>query len=273
MYIPFYKNKKEYIIKDKIIDKDNEIIYYGEYNIIIREIPKYNYNIEILKTQIENDKLMNSLNKNKRNIEIFEHKFKYYISYNIYQNLKSLIDKFKAKLPNDLIYQIIVKIKNIIEITEKQNILYDFNSENILYNDTIDVNIYLDVDLYILKSNFFYKRPVLIRADDFQFNYYAPELYEEIKKEDISKVNIWSLGILIYQMIFHEMPDINYQKKLNNDNLLHNLITKILEIIPEKRISINEMNKDSLIQQIKILYDKNIKHDLIIKIMFFGESL
>ncbi len=62
-------------------------------------------------------------------------------------------------------------------------------------------------------------------------------------------------------------------KKLNNDNLLHNLITKILEIIPEKRISINETNKDSLIQQIKILYDKNIKHDLIIKIMFFGESL
>ena len=122
----------------------------------MREIPKYNYNIELLKSQIENDKLLNSVNKNKRIIEIFGYKFNYYIFYKTYQNLKGLINMFKVKLPNDLIYQIILKIKNIFEIIEKQNIFYDLNTENILYDDTININIYLDLDLYMHKSKFLF---------------------------------------------------------------------------------------------------------------------
>ena len=272
IYIPFYKNKKEYIINDKKINKYNETVYYEENNIIIREIPKYNYNIKILEFYLENDKKLNSINQNKRNIEIFEYKFNYYIANKHNENLKNLIDKFKVKLPNDLIYQIILKMKNIFEIFENNKIFYDLDSENILYNDTKNINIYLDVDLYILQSNFYYKKPKPIKNNDNEFNYKAPELYNDIKIDNLSKVNIWSLGILIFQMIFHEFPDINYQNKLNQNNLLHNLITKMLQINPKKRISINELNNDSLIKEINIIYDKNIKYDLLIKIIFVGAS-
>ena len=188
------------------------------------------------------------------------------------KNLKNLIDKFKVKLPNDLIYQIILKMKNIFEIFENNKIFYDLDSENILYDDTISINIYLDVDLYIIQSNFYYKKPKPIKNNDNKFNYKAPELYNDIKIDNLSKVNIWSLGILIFQMIFHEFPDINYQNKLNQDNLLHNLISKMLQITPKKRISINELNNDSLIKEINITYDENKECDLLIRIIFVGDS-
>ena len=272
IYIPFYRNKKEYILNNRKLNKYNEIVYYGENNIIIREIPKYNYNIKTLESQIENDKLLNSINKTPRNIEFFEYKFNYYIVNKEYECLKYLISKFKVKLPNDLIYQIILKIKNLLEIFENNKIFYDLDSENILFENTKNINIYLDVDIYILKSNFYYKKPKIVKSNDNRFNYKAPELYNYIKIDNLSKVNIWSLGILIFQMIFHEFPDINYKNKLNNDNLLHNLIIKMLSISPEKRTSINELNNDSLIKEIYILYDNKIEYDLIIKAIFVGAS-
>jgi len=272
IYIPFYRNKKEYILNDRKVNKYNEIVYYGENNIIIREIPKYNYNIKTLKSQIENDKILNSINKTSRSIEFFDYKFNYYIANKEYECLKYLINKFKVKLPNDLIYQIILKIKNLLEIFEKNKIFYDLDSENILYENTRNINIYLDVDLYFLKSNFYYKKPKIVKSNDNRFNYKAPELYNDIKIDNLSKVNIWSLGILIFQMIFHEFPDINYQNKLNNENLLHNLIIKMLSIAPEKRTSINELNNDSLIKEINILYDNEIKNDLIIRVIFVGAT-
>ena len=175
-------------------------------------------------------------------------------------------------MPNDLIYQIILKIKNLLEIFEKNKIFYDLDSENILYENTRNINIYLDVDIYLLKSNFYYKKPKIVKSNDNRFNYKAPELYNDINIDNLSKVNIWSLGILIFQMIFHEFPDINYQNKLNNENLLHKLIIKMLSIAPEKRTSINELNNDSLIKEINILYDNNIKYDLIVRVIFVGAS-
>jgi len=286
IYIPFYKNKKEYIIGNKKINKYNEIVYYANnkndkkkyyyyntsYTFQIREIQKYDYNMDIFKMQLEKDKLLNSINNKQRNIEIFDYKFNLYIVYDNQENLQNLIDKFKVKLPNDLIYQIINKMKNIFEFFENNKIFYDLYSENIVYEDTKFINIYLDIDLYLLKSNYYYKKPKLIKTDDNKFNYNAPELYDNIKIDNLSKVNIWSLGILIYQMIFHEFPDINYEKNLDINNLLHNLIIKMLSISPEKRISLKEMNNDDLIKQINILYDKSIKPDGVIKIIFIGES-
>ena len=125
IYIPFYRNEKEYIIKDKKLNKYNEILYYANDNLVIREISKYDYNMKILKSQLEKDRLLTSINKKSRRYEIFEYKFNYYIVYENDENFKELIDKFKVKLPNDLIYQIIKKMKNIFEIFETNKIFYD----------------------------------------------------------------------------------------------------------------------------------------------------
>ena len=46
----------------------------------------------------------------------------------------------------------------------------------------------------------------------------------------------------------------------------------MLTIIPEKRISINELNINSFIKDINIIFDENIEHDLIIKAIFVGDS-
>ena len=272
IYIPFYRNKKNYIIYDKKINKYKEIEFSASNNSIIREIPIYDYNIDNLKSQIEKDKLINSFNKNERNIEFFEYKYNYYIIYEKYENLQELINKYKSKLPNDIIYRVILQMKNIFEFCENSKIFYDFTSENIVYEEPSNIKIYLDFGLYINKSNYYYKMYKLIKSEDNKYNYKDPELNNDIKIDNLSKVNIWSLGILIFQMIFHEFPEINYQQKLNKDNLLHNLIIKILTIPPEKRISLNELNNDALIKQINILYDRNIKCDRVIRFMLHGIS-
>ena len=284
IYIPFYRNQKEYIIGKTKINKYNEIIYYVNnkndkryyyhkgYDLQIREIPKYDYNIDNFKLELEKDKLLNSINRYQRNVEIFDYKFNYYIVYDNYESLQDLIDKFKVKLPNDLIYQFIIKMKNIFEFFENNKIFYDLNSENLVYKETRFINIYLDIDLYLFKSNYYYKKPKLIKTNDNKLNYYAPELYDNTKISNLTKVNIWSLGILIYQMIYHEFPDMNYEKNLDINNLLHNLIIKMLSISPENRISLKELNNDELIKQINILNDKDIKADGTIKIIFIGES-
>ena len=163
-------------------------------------------------------------------------------------------------------------MKNILDFFEKNKIFYDLDSENILYKDTKKINLYLDIDLYWFFSKYCYKKPKLIKSTDNIYNYKAPELYNDIKIKNLSKGNIWALGVLIFQMIFHEFPNKHYQKKLNKDNLLHNLISKMLSIPPEKRLSLNELINAPFIKQVNNLYDNSIKHDIIIRILFIGQS-
>lgn len=79
----------------------------------------------------------------------------------------------------------------------------------------------------------------------------APEVL--MGKPYTSKADLWSLGVIIYQMLFKELP---YQgknekmileqitsgapKKLPSDSLLRDLLLKLLTVEPEKRISWEE---------------------------------
>ena len=73
----------DYIITEKKTNKYNEIVYYEKNKLIIREISKYDYDIQTINLQIKNDRLLNSINKTERILEIFEYKFKYYIFYEV----------------------------------------------------------------------------------------------------------------------------------------------------------------------------------------------
>ena len=69
-------------------------------------------------------------------------------------------------------------------------------------------------------------------------------------------------------MLFHQMPDTNHIKHLNENDILSNLIIKMLEIDPEKRISFKYIIEIPFLKQ--TFNDKNKEVDLLLKIMLMG---
>ena len=84
----------------------------------------------------------------------------------------------------------------------------------------------------------------------------APEILDE--KPYNSKSDLWSIGVIIYQMYFNEMPykahiesgllmkiendknQNNLKRKSTGDKALDDLIIKLLKYNPDERITWNE---------------------------------
>lgn len=141
-------------------------------------------------------------------------------------------------------------IKSIKYLHDKNIIHYDIKLENfVLFEDgTIKL---IDFGFSIDSKNSSNKQGTL--------KYMAPEIKNYLDNKEVkicatNKIDIYSLGISIYYMINFKFPDLNnklvFDNKLNNKKLdkLNNLIIKMLELEPEKRIDIYEVEK--LIYQI-----------------------
>ena len=269
--------EKDYKINSINLNEHNEKIYYGttideKKNILIKEISKYKYNIKLIKKYLEIYKLLISEIKFEIFIELFNYEDNYFIVIENYKkNLKNLIDEFKVKLPNELIYKIIIIFYNIIKFFDYKKLILNFlNPENFLYDEnSLDKKFILNFNYFLDKCLFDYKEPKLIMKNEKKYDYNAPELYVSENKNITNKINVWSLGILIYEMLFHQLPDINYIKQLNENDILSNLIIKMLEIDPEKRISFKYILEIPFFNQ--IINDNNKKVDFNLNILLLGE--
>ena len=144
--------------------------------------------------------------------------------------------------------------------------LYYLQKKNIVHRDIKPANI-------LLKNN-------VIKISDFGFArsidsnetmmdticgsplYMAPEILYKAKYS--SKSDLWSLGIIIYQMIYREHPyknprsiidlikkiegdEIDFPNKINNVEISEeciNLMKELLEVVPTKRMTLNELRND-----------------------------
>ena len=119
----------------------------------------------------------------------------------------------------------------------------------------------------------------------------APEILE--KKEYDEKCDLWSIGIIIYRLLFFNSPFSGYTetalikniKKLGNNKLkksgnkeLDDLIKKLLEKDPEKRINwanyfnhpfFNDSNRNCTYE---ILREDYPNYDLPFKVIVIGNS-
>ena len=167
-------------------------------------------------------------------------------------NLESKIEKHKIFSENQAKY-VCRQLLNAIKYLNDNNLVHtDINPDIIYIKDIIKVN---DEELYNVKILQFGSSSINIHKSNSSLNYMAPEI---IKNKYHQTSDIWSIGVILYQMIFDDLPFKGYKEDeiINNifkqkPNLMNkdaspyvkNLITKMLNKNPYKRISVSECLK------------------------------
>ena len=166
--------------------------------------------------------------------------------YNFIQNNKN--QKIKTK---EMIKKIIIQVIEIIKYLHSLDIIYrDIKPENILLDKDYNVKL-CDYGWasYLSKGQF-------CSAYCGTPEYVSPEVIKKYPYNE--KVDIWGIGVLIFELVFGYPPftsnfnedrfnnikegKINWPKDLN-DMELKDLIEKILKVNPKDRISLDEMEK------------------------------
>ena len=179
-------------------------------------------------------------------------------------NLENYIKKREDLISINEIREILIQLNNTFKIMLKEKIIHgDLKLNNILISFNkldkclIKLSFY-DSNQFIKQSNL---KSIIINENILTI---SPEVLKG--EEDLSKSDIWSLGIIIYYMLFKEYPykgkgeiellkDINSGKvlKLSNNEKLNDLLNKMLKINKNERISWEEyFNHPFFINQINL---------------------
>ena len=179
-------------------------------------------------------------------------------------NLEDYIKKREDLISINEIREILIQLNNTFKIMLKENIIHgDLKLNNILISFNkldkclIKLSFY-DSNQFIKQSNL---KSIIINENILTI---SPEVLKG--EEDLSKSDIWSLGIIIYYMLFKEYPykgkgeiellkDINSGKvlKLSDNEKLNDLLNKMLKINKNERISWEEyFNHPFFINQINL---------------------
>ena len=166
--------------------------------------------------------------------------------YNFIQNNKN-----QKKKTKEMIKKIIIQVIEIIKYLHSLDIIYrDIKPENILLDKDYNVKL-CDYGWasYLSKGQF-------CSAYCGTPEYVSPEVIKKYPYNE--KVDIWGIGVLIFELVFGYPPftsnfnedrfnnikegKINWPKDLN-DMELKDLIEKILKVNPKDRISLDEIEK------------------------------
>ena len=185
------------------------------------------------------------------------------------------------------IYDILIQLNKTFKIMKENKIVHrDLKPDNILIKYINDKYIVKLCDYGISKIGNFTK----LKTRTGTTFYMSPEIME-LKEDNIYtyKCDLWSLGIIIYELSFKERPykgmtehsiieNINRfgkkKFKKTGDNNLNDLIYKLIENDPEKRLSWDEyfnhpFFKSFYNNEMNIIYEK-LKNEEKIKI--FGRE-
>jgi serine/threonine protein kinase len=229
------------------------------YYYAIKEIDKTENtlsNIKILKEL----KIENNLIK-----EIIDTKEYLYIIMELCEyNLENYIKKREDLISINEIREILIQLNNTFKIMLKEKIIHgDLKLNNILIS-------FNKLDKCLIKLSFYDSNQFIKQSDlkSIIINENILTISPEVLKgeEDLSKSDIWSLGIIIYYMLFKEYPykgkgeielleDINSGKvlKLSDNEKLNDLLNKMLKIDLNERISWEEyFNHPFFINQINL---------------------
>ncbi len=209
--------------------------------VAIKEIDKIKYK-QIINSQFkENLEKINSKNFLK---DIIKTNNKDYIIMDLCLcNLKDYINIINDPLSIDEIKEILIELNKILKIAEKENIIFkDLKPSNILISFTKSDEIKINL-CKITKNELMDKTKSNMNNIERICLTTAPEI---LKGESISKQSdLWSLGIIIYYMIFKEYPyngKNEYQiiKQINSNKILKHSGEKELDDLINRMLKIND---------------------------------
>ena len=257
---------------------------FGEVWKVTHENSKKVYCIKILnKKDIYEQKLINQINKeisimynvnhpySVKLVNHFEDNEKLYLImelatngnlYNLIQNNKKAKNK---KL--DLIKKLIIQTIEIIKHLHSLNIIYrDIKPENLLLDENYNIKL-CDYGwaTYITPGKFL---TVYCGTPE----YVSPEVLKKYAYNE--KVDIWGIGVLIFELVFSYAPfssnfnedrynnikagKINWPNELSEDcNDLKDLIQKILKVNPNERISLEQIENHQWLKDTYLEMKKN----------------
>ena len=180
--------------------------------------------------------------------------------------ITNLLDK--GNFEEEYSCKVFQQILSSLEYLHKNNICHrDIKPENILLTEKLDAKL---TDFGLSR---YFKKNELLNTSCGSPIYAAPEMLEG-KEYDGTKIDIWGLGINLYTMVCGELPF--YVEDENDINTLINnitkgyysipdylsteckdLIKKILEINPEKRITLEEIKKHKWVNMFNFNFMKS----------------
>ena len=171
-------------------------------------------------------------------------------------DLKSFIEE-KGEISEPMIKEILTQLNNAFKIMYSNKIIHrDLKPENILINREPFIIKLADFGT----SRIFNQRNFSTKIGC--FGYCAPELLDNKKKNyEPTKCDLWSIGVLIYELKFNDVPALqlyngNIPEKFE-DKLLDNLVRRLIVTNPNERINWNDYFNHP--------FFKNQKLDIVLK--------
>ncbi len=214
--------------------------------VAIKEIIKSKYNSSEYLSEAEMMKKVQSENSVNL-IETFETKYFFYLIMELcIFNLDEYMKIRNEPLSIDEIKEILFQLNNILKTMKEKSIIHnDLKPSNILISLEKINKIQIKLSDFGSSNNLKEQSTLTKNGTPFTM---APEVLENSNFSE--KSDIWSLGIIIYYLLFNEYPyngktevqinnDIHSAKKLkkSNDDKLNDLINKMLCIEPFNRIN------------------------------------
>ena len=246
--------------------KNKETGYYYALKVIDKQ--KFNESTNLLKKEIEIMKKINTENSIYVK-EIFDTKQYFYIIMDLCEyNLEDYIKRREDSITINEIKEILNQLNNCFKIMNKENIIHrDLKPKNILIS-------LKRIDKCLIKLSDYGSSKFLNQSNSNSIGKYgtlltmAPEVLKDEKELINSKSDIWSLGIIIYYLLFKEYPyngngeykilqDIYSNKKLKkcNNEELNDLLNNMLKINVNERISWDDYFNHSFFKNDEISND------------------
>jgi len=245
---------------------------FGEVWKVTHENSKKVYCVKILsKRDIFEQKLINQINKEISIMYNINHPYSVKLV-NHFEDNEKLYLIMELALYNLIQNNIKEKVKNMVLIkkliVQSIEIIKYLHSKNIVYRDIKPENLLLDNDYNIKLCDYgwatYFTPGKFLTVYCGTPEYVSPEVIKKYPYNE--KVDIWGLGVLIFELVFGYAPfsstfneerfnniksgKINWPKDLNDEYKdLKDLIEKILKVDPKERISLDEIENHSWLRE------------------------
>lgn len=153
--------------------------------------------------------------------------------------------KFRRKVPlsADEARRLLIQLTSVLDYLHNDACISHLN----ITPETLSYDIYGNLKL----TNFSYAQPI-INGKDEVYHYRnkselrAPEIKSTRRLFKSKFADIWGIGVCLHFMLYGNYPSIN--KNENSDKRLNDLLEKLLEEDPERRISLNNLKEHSWVK-------------------------